>query len=142
MSMSGEYSNRSDLRNPATRRVAFTGQTYGESAAQQRAQDVVPAGSAEQDVAAQEIAARGAPRPRPGAQPFGRASERPDEPITAGANFGPGPNAISAGIRPKMIAKDSIELQLEALYRYYPTEGVRVLLDRMRQTRFRSGRIA
>jgi len=142
MSMPGEYPNRSDLRNPATRRVEFTGQTYGEGAAQQRAQDVVPAGSAAQDVAAQEIAARGAPRPRPGAQPFGRASERPDEPITAGADFGPGPNAISAGIRPKMIAKDSIELQLEALYRYYPTEGVRVLLDRMRQTRFRSGRIA
>lgn len=142
MSMTGDYPNRSDLRNPATRRVEFTGQTYGQGAAQQQAQDVVPAGSAEQDVRAQQIAAQGSPRPRPGAQPFGRASERPDEPITAGANFGPGPNAINAGIRPKMIAKDSVELQLEALYRYYPTEGVRVLLDRMRQTRFRSGRIA
>jgi hypothetical protein len=142
MSMTGDYPNRSDLRNPATRRVEFTGQTYGQGAAQQQAQDVVPAGSAEQDVRAQQIAAQGSPRPRPGAQPFGRASERPDEPITAGADFGPGPNAVGAGIRPKMIAKDSIELQLEALYRYYPTEGVRVLLDRMRQTRFRSGRIA
>ena len=34
MSMTGDYANRSDLRNQATRRVAFTGQTYGEGAAQ------------------------------------------------------------------------------------------------------------
>lgn len=140
MSMTGDYANRSDLRNPATRRVTFTGQTYGESAAQQRAQDVVPAGGSPQDVAAQEAAAA-RPRPRPGARPFNRPTERPDEPLTAGADFGPGPSAIGAGITPRVVAEDDLQMQLEALYRRYPTEGVRLLLQRMRDTKMRRGRI-
>ncbi len=37
MSMTGEnYPNRSDLRDAATRQARFTGQTYGEGAAQMR----------------------------------------------------------------------------------------------------------
>lgn len=131
MSMPGEYSNRSDLRNPATRRVAFTGQTYGESTAQQRAQDVVPAGSAEQDVAAQRMANR----IRPGARPLGRPSDRPNEPITAGANFGAGPDAMQAGIRPRMIESNDVEEQLDALYRAYPNDGLLLLLERIRNRR-------
>ena len=35
MSMTGDYPNRSDLRNPVNRRVEFRGQTYGEGVAQQ-----------------------------------------------------------------------------------------------------------
>ena len=76
-----EYPNRSDLRNPATRKVAFTGQTYGEGVAQQRAQRAVSPGSAPSDVQAQRMV----PRPRPGAMPLTAPSQRPDEPITAGA---------------------------------------------------------
>ena len=121
MSMPGEYSNRSDLRNPATRRVAFTGQTYGESAAQQRAQDVA--------------AQRMANRVRPGARPLGRPTDRPNEPITAGANFGAGPDAMQAGIRPRMIESNDVEEQLDALYRAYPNEGLLLLLERIRNRR-------
>jgi len=122
--MTGDYSNRSDLRNPATRRVAFTGQTYGQGAAQQRAQDVVPAGSAAQDVAAQQMAGR----VRPGARVFGRPSERPQEPITAGADFGAGPNSLQAGIRPRMIPFDPVIERLKALYRLYPNDDLLAII--------------
>jgi len=141
MSMTGDYANRSDLRNPATSRAEFTGQTYGESAAQQRAQDVVPAGAAPQDVAAQRAAASVERGVRPGAKPLGRPTERAEEPITSGANFGPGPNAMAAGIRPRVVSKDNIEIQLEQLYRMYPTEGVALLLERIRNAKMNRGRI-
>jgi len=114
--MTGDYANRSDLRNQATRRVAFTGQTYGEGAAQQRAQDV----------AAQQMVAR----PRPGARQFGRPSERPDEVITAGADFGAGPNARQAGIRPRLIPVNPVVEQLRMLYTLYPNDGLASLLAR------------
>jgi hypothetical protein len=138
MSMTGDYANRSDLRNPVNRRVEFRGQTYGEGAAQQRAQDVVPAGSAAQDVAAQRAAGQ---RPRPGARPLGRPTERADEPVTAGAPFGPGPGPTAAGIRPRIVSKDNVELQLETLYRMYPTPGVALLLERIRTAKLGRGRI-
>lgn len=137
MSMTGDYPNRSDLRGAG--RAEFTGQTYGESAAQQASQAAVPTGASPSDVAAQQ--ATGRPRPRPGARPLGRPTERPDEPITAGADFGPGPSAIGAGITPRVVAEDDLQMQLEALYRLYPTPGVRLLLQRMRDTKMRRGRI-
>jgi hypothetical protein len=126
MSMTGDYSNRSDLRNAATRRVAFTGQTYGQGAAQQRAQAAVPPGSAPQEVQAQQMAAR----PRPGARQLGRPSERPQEPITAGANFGVGPNAREAGVRPRLIPMNPVVEQLRMLYSMYPTDDLAALLAR------------
>ena len=97
MSMTGDYPNRSDLRNPATRQVRFTGQTYGQATQQAQAQQAVPAGSSPEMVQAQQMAAQqqGAPRPQPGAQPLARPSERPNEPITAGAPFGPGPQPVT-----------------------------------------------
>ena len=125
MSMTGDYSNRSDLRNPATRRVAFTGQTYGEGAAQQRSQALVAPGSSPQEVQAQQMAGR----VRPGAKVFSRPSERPQEPLTAGADFGAGPNSLQAGIRPRIIQFDPVMERLKALYRLYPNEGLRMLIQ-------------
>ena len=91
MSMTGEnYPNRSDLRDAATRQARFTGQTYGEGAAQIRAQQAVPAGAPPTVVQGQQMAQR----PQPGAQAFNRPSERPNEPITSGADFGPGMNSM------------------------------------------------
>ena len=133
--MTGDYPNRSDLRGAG--RAEFTGQTYGESAAQQRSQAVVPTGPPPSDVAAQRVATG----VRPGARPLGRPTERTQEPITAGAPFGAGPGPMAAGIRPRVVSKDNIEIQLEQLYRTYPTEGVALLLDRIRTTRMNRGRI-
>ena len=115
-----EYPNRSDLRNPATRKVAFTGQTYGEGAAQARAQQAVSPGSAPSDVQAQQQAA--VQRPRPGQISLTGPSSRPDEPITAGADFGPGPGAIAAGIKPKFVPVDDVLETLKGLYAVYPNE--------------------
>jgi len=140
MSMTGDYPNRSDLRGPG--RAQFTGQTYGESAAQQRAQDVVPTGASPSDIAAQRVAAQRPPRERPGARPLGRPTERPAEPITAGAQFGPGPGPMAAGIRPRVVSKDDLELQLEALNLRHPTPGVTLLLERIRTAKMMRGRVS
>lgn len=128
-----DYPNRSDLRNPATKKVAFTGQTYGESAAQQRRQAAVAPGSAPTQVQAQRMATQQQPaqQPRPGAKPLLRPSERPDEPITAGAPFGPGPNEISDMPVPQGIVPDDPALdQLRILYQMFPNDGLKLILSR------------
>lgn len=122
-----EYPNRSDLRNPATRKVNFTGQTYGQASAQAASQAQVSPGSAPADVAAQRQAAA---RPRPGGQPLTRPSERPNEPITAGANFGPGPDAMAAGVAPRMIPVDPVLETLRALYMVYPNDGLADMISK------------
>lgn len=127
MSMTGDYANRSDLRNQATRRANFTGQTYGESAAQQRAQDVVPAGAAAQDVAAQRMAGR----VRPGARPLNRPTERPGEPITAGAPFGPGPGPEAIGMPTRIIPQTDVLDRLVALHQVAPNDRLRQIIQNM-----------
>jgi hypothetical protein len=116
------YPNRSDLRNPATRQVRFTGQTYGEGAAQARSQQAVAPGSAPEQVQAQQMAAQQAPRP--GSSPLLRPTERPNEPITAGADFGPGPTSTQAGLMARRIPEDNVIEQLRALYSMFPNDDL------------------
>ena len=131
-----DYSNRSDLRNAATKQARFTGQTYGQASQQAASQQAVPPGTSPATLQGQQAAAQqGPPRPRPGAQPLGRPSERPTEPITAGAPFGPGPNAVEAGIAPRFIQTDQVEEQLVALYQAYPNDGLLRLINRIRDRR-------
>ena len=125
-----DYSNRSDLRNPATRRANFTGQTYGEATQQARAQAAVPPGTAPATVQAQQMAAQQAPAPRPGAQPFLRGTERPNEPITAGADFGAGPNSAQAGVVPRIVPVDDVMETLRALYAAYPNEELANMISK------------
>jgi hypothetical protein len=135
MSDTGPYPNRSDLRDAATRQVRFTGQTYGEGAAQARSQQAVPPGAPPAVVQGQQMGAQA--RPRPGGNgALGRPTERPDEPITAGADFGPGPNSMQAGIRPRFIREDEIQQRLIQLYRKHPNEGLRLLLRRYTDMQF------
>ena len=133
--MAEQYPNRSDLRNPATRQVQFTGQTYGEGAAQARAQQAVPPGSAPAQVQAQQMAAQQAPRP--GARPLLRPTERPNEPITAGADFGPGPNAMQAGIMGKRIPEDPVIDQLKVLYTMFPNDDLADMIVKYSDNRLR-----
>lgn len=128
--MAEQYPNRSDLRNPATRQVRFTGQTYGEGAQQARAQQAVAPGSAPSQVQAQQMAARQA-GPRPGAMPLMRPSERPNEPITSGIPTGMGDNMMANNVVPPGIVPDDPVLdQLLMLYRAYPEDGLKVILSR------------
>ena len=126
-----DYPNRSDLRNPATRKVSFTGQTYGQAAQQASSQQAVSAGSAPADVAAQQVA-----RPVPGAQSLTRPTERPGEPITAGADFGAGPNAMQAGLTPRMIPEDPVMDELRALYSLFPNDDLANLLSKYGESKF------
>ena len=126
-----DYPNRSDLRNPATRKVNFTGQTYGQAAQQASSQQAVSPGSAPSDVAAQQVA-----RPVPGAQSLTRPTERPDEPITAGANIGAGPNAMQAGLIPRMIPEDPVLDELRALYSMFPNDDLANLLSKYGESKF------
>lgn len=123
-----EYSNRTDLQNPATSTARFTGQTYGQGAAQQASQQAVRPGTPPTEQQAQQLANR----IRPGARPLGRPSERPNEPITAGAPFGAGPGPLQAGIRPRFIRTNRTIEQLEALYQAYPRDGILALLQKAR----------
>lgn len=138
MSDTGSYPNRSDLRDAATRQVRFTGQTYGEGVAQERAQQMVPPGAPPTAVQGQQMAsAQGQQmvrRPQPGDRPLMRPTERPSEPITAGAPFGPGPNRLST-TRRRLVPRDDVEENLSLLYEMYPNDGVGLLLQRIRETK-------
>ena len=126
-----EYPNRSDLRNAATRKVAFKGQTYGEGAAQARSQQAVSPGSAPSEVAAQQVAVQ---RPRPGAQPLTRPSERPGEPVTAGAPFGDG--SMQSPTPQRLVAYDDVLDTLQMLYQMYPNDGVARLISKYVENNF------
>jgi len=93
--MSDAYANRTDLNNPANRvaKRVVPGQTYGEGVRQMEAQRAVP-------IAAPPTEMGAAPqRPVPGTLgALTRRTERPMEPITAGAPFGAGPGPLAAGI--------------------------------------------
>ena len=130
--MAEQYPNRSDLRNPSTRQVRFTGQTYGEASQQAASQQAVAPGSAPAQVQAQQMAAQQRPAPRPGARPLLRATERPDEPITAGSNFGLGPSQMGAGVVGNMIRPDDVMEQLMALYRRFPNEALGQMISKYR----------
>lgn len=123
------YSNRTDLMAGQARvpRQAATGQTYGQATQQMRAQAAVPMGAAPTDVQAQQAPVK---RPVPGqVVQFGAPTTRPNEPITAGANFGPGMNAAQAGI-PLMLTNDQRAIEeLRAIYELFPTEDLGDLLN-------------
>ena len=109
-----------------TNRVAIqaaTGQTYGEAGKQMAAQRAVPMG-------APPTEAPQVQRPVPGTLgSLTRPTERPAEPITAGANFGAGPNAIAAGI-PIPQSPDSRAVdEIRAIAQLYGSDDLLDLLD-------------
>ena len=105
-----------------TNRVAIeaaTGQTYGEAGKQRAAQRAVPMG-------APPTEARQVQRPVPGT--LGSLT-RPTEPITAGANFGAGPNSFAAGIPlPQSPSAAAIE-EIRAIAQLYGSDDLLDLLD-------------
>ena len=94
--------------------MAARGQTYGKRKEQEDAQRAVPMGRS--PVEAQQVA-----RPQPAAPgSFVAPSSRPDEPITAGANFGEGPGPAYGMSEPEMMF-DSL-IQMRAIYNMYPSQ--------------------
>jgi hypothetical protein len=113
-----------------TNRVAIqaaTGQTYGEAGKQIAAQRAVPMGAPPTQAPPQ------APRPMPGSLgDLTRPTERPNEPITAGADFGAGPSSLQAGILPAPSASNDVLEQLLYLNRLYPNPDVENLISVIR----------
>lgn len=119
------YPNRSDLRNAARVPVqAAKGQTYGEAGRQMQAQRAMPIAAAPTDQVQAQT------RPIPGTLGgFSRPTERPNEPITAGADFGAGPNAFQAGI-PMMLDPEMAAIEeLRAIYQMYPSDDLLDILN-------------
>jgi hypothetical protein len=125
--MAKQYSNRTDLQNPAKKMAvtAAKGQTYGEAGKQMAAQRAVPM-----------AAPAPAPRPRnvvaPGSMgAFNRDTDAPDEPVTAGANVGPGPNAFQAGIIAPPMLGNSVLQELLVLDQLYPSSDLKNLISKL-----------
>lgn len=113
--MAQPVNNRTDLLNPPT---------YGDKAKMQRAQQAVPAGPSPVD------AQRSAPMVKPGSlPPLLGPTKRPNEPITAGANFGPGPSALQAGVPIRTETQVAVE-ELRAIAQLHPTEELTMMLDK------------
>lgn len=108
------YPNRSDLT--AQKVAVAPGQTYGEGAAQERAQQALPMAGAPAPPPG-PAPGPGAMGPAPGAGgPFGRPTERPDEPSTTGLAMGPG-----AGPEALMMNRPEADPDLALLRAYLPT---------------------
>jgi hypothetical protein len=107
-----------------TNRVAIqaaTGQTYGKATEQMNAQRAVPMGTPPTE-------AQPVQRPVPGTLgSLTRPTERPMEPITAGANFGAGPSAVGAGI-PQSAGDNALE-ELRMIYQMFPNDDLADLID-------------
>lgn len=114
------YGQRTDLNMAPT---AVPGQTYGEAGAQMAAQRAVPMG------APAAPAAPSAPTSTPGQYgPLDRPTERPNEPLTAGAPFGPGRNSTQNAYIGRRNG-DPILDELRALYASYPSDELANMLD-------------
>ena len=102
-------------------------QQYGQRLAQQRAQEAVPMGTPPTSVPS-PVQQR--PRTAPGSlTPLTAPTTRPNEPITAGANFGAGPTALGAGI-PMMLSQGAMAVEeLRQIAQIFPTDDLLDLLD-------------
>ena len=107
-----------------------TNQQYGMALAQQKSQQAVPMGQSPVSAPQQTT-----PTVRPGSlTPLTAPTARPNEPITAGANFGSGIDAMGAGILPTPSSSTDVVEQLVYLNMMYPNPDLQNLIDAI-QTR-------
>jgi hypothetical protein len=124
------YTNRTDLQNKTTKvaKMAAKGQTYGSAGQQMQAQSVVPMGKPPTDTGA-----AGQPQKNyamPGTiGSFDRPTERPNEPVTSGAPFGPGSTPFMAGTLPRMSTESNTVEQIRAIYAAFPNDDLAALLE-------------
>lgn len=110
--------NRTDLNNTAVAAQVATGQTYGEAGRQMESQKTMPIAPSPTD----------APKVVPGSLgAFDRPTERPMEPVTAGASFGAGPTPRTQFAVPR--GDDPVLTELRALYQAYPSTELADMLE-------------
>ena len=114
------YPQRTDLNMTPT---AAPGQTYGEAGAQIAAQRAVPMG------APAAPTTPSAPTSTPGQYgPLDRPTDRPNEPVTAGAPFGPGRMGEQTAYAGP-VGGDSVLDELRALYAKFPNNDLADMID-------------
>ena len=117
--MAKDYPNRSDLRGGKVPKMAATGQTYGQAGKQMASQAVVPMAPPPTE---------NIPQVQPGQMGnLLRPTERPTEPVTAGASFGPGPTPMTQFAVPRN--NDTVLNELRGLYEAFPSEELADMLD-------------
>jgi hypothetical protein len=117
--MAKDYPNRSDLRGGKVPKMAATGQTYGEAGKQMASQSAVPMATPPTE---------NIPQVQPGQMGnLLRPTERPAEPVTAGASFGPGPTPMTQFAVPRN--NDPVLNELRGLYEAFPSEELADMLD-------------
>lgn len=122
--MAEQYSNRSDLRNPAQKiaKQAAKGQPYGEAAKQMRAQEAVPMGQAPTEAAP----VRSRPRPQPGqVADLMAPTERPSESLVGYGSRPAAPPTI-------LPMRDPVVDELEVLFQMFPNDDLRDLISALR----------
>jgi hypothetical protein len=124
------YPNRTDLTaagNKAQPIAAAPGQPYGAAKAQTDAMRAMPLPNAQAaDASAVMQAARNFDLSANAAPPLHRPTERPTEPVTAGAPLGPGPGPETLGTPPGM-APASLADMLNSLAPDDPSGGIAAL---------------
>jgi len=117
------YGQRTDLNQPV---MVASGQPYGARQAQEAAQQAIPLPSAP------PVSEPVSPRPQeptPGSLgAFGRATERPTEPLTAGMPMGPGPGPEAMVGNTGLTPDDLVLAKLRALMAAHPNGDVAALL--------------
>ncbi len=117
--MAKEYPNRSDLRGGKVPKMAAPGQAYGEAGKQMASQKAVPMAAPPTE---------NIPQVQPGQMgSLLRPTERPSEPLTAGASFGPGPTPRTQYAVPR--DNDDVLNELRGLYQAFPSEELADMLD-------------
>lgn len=109
------YQNRTDLQRPSIPQRPAPGQTYGQGVQQQQAIQTAPMGPP-------PVAGGGgtatppppAPRTAPEPTPLFAPTQRPNEPLTAGVDTGPGPDSSVLNLNAGQTA-DTLASMLETM---------------------------
>jgi hypothetical protein len=60
---------------------------------------------------------------------FARPTERPNEPITAGVDYGAGPGSIEAGVNLVRAERENAMDEIRAIYQAFPSEELGMLIQ-------------
>ena len=77
-------------------------QEYGKATQQREAQSAVPMGASPVSAPEAQPMAQAPALPRPGELPYIAPTQRPEEPVTAGIAYGPGPGPEAIGAVPSL----------------------------------------
>lgn len=131
--MAKDYPNRSDLRGGKLPKQAATGQAYGEAGKQLAAQAVVPMAPSPSPP---QVMAPTPPVQMPGQiTDLTGTTQRPNEPATAGLDFGPGPGSEIFGsiARPAPGSNADLAERVRAIASLYPNPALLQLLMDLQQ---------